>query len=133
MKQLSYLIAITFTLITLHGMCRAEGEREEQPRSKGTELYSWKDQQGEWVFKLVYGTNRLKLEEEIKNGQAQIEDLEDLRQAFARLAVGENVSWSHLVRGFELPPEATVEKIEKFAKDAEITLRIYPAPVHEHP
>ena len=102
----------------------ASREREERPRFKGTEFYSWKDPGGEWVFKLMLGTNRLKIEAEVKNGEGYSGNVEDLREAFARLAVGENVFWSHLIEGFEYPPDATVRQVEAAAREAEIVLHV---------
>jgi len=123
MKQLLCLIAAAFTMTVLHGVCRADDKREEKPRFKGVELYSWKDKGGDWVFMLLDGTNRLKTEEEVKGAKNQIKGAEDLKKALARLAVGEQVFWTHPIKGFEFPPGVTRKEIEKAAKEAKIDLQ----------
>jgi hypothetical protein len=118
-----YLVATALTLSVLQGVGWADDEREEKPRFKGVELYSWKDKGDNWVFVLLDGTNRLKTEKEIKEAKNQIKGAADLKEAFARLAVGERVSWTHPIEGFTFPPEATRKEIEKAADEAKIDLR----------
>jgi hypothetical protein len=101
---------------------RKEDKREQAPRFKGVELYSWKDKDGGWVFALLDGTNRLKTEEQVKGAKNQIRGAENLKKAFTRLAEGEQVSWTHRIKGFEFPPEATRKEIEKAATEAKIDL-----------
>jgi hypothetical protein len=128
MKQPLCLIFAAVTMTVLYGSCWADDKREEKPRFKGAELYSWKDKDGGWVFVLVDGTNRLKTEKEVKGVRNLIQGAEALKKALARLAVGEQVSWSHQIKGFEFPPEATRKEIEKAAKEAKIELRITATP-----
>src|SRR5262249_28652574 len=50
MKQLLCLVTAALTMTILHGVCWADDKRrEEKPRFKGVELYSWKDKEGNWV------------------------------------------------------------------------------------
>jgi hypothetical protein len=49
--------------------------------------------------------------------------VDELKKALARLAFGEQVSWTHPLSGFEYPPEATAKEIEAFATKAKVTLR----------
>jgi hypothetical protein len=123
MKQLLCLLTAALTVTVLYGVCWGDDKREEKPRFKGVELYSWKDKGGNWVFVLLDGTNRLKTEKEVKGAKDQIRGAERLKEALARLAVGEQVSWAHRVKGLEFPPEATRKEIEKAAKEAKIDLR----------
>jgi hypothetical protein len=46
-----------------------------------------------------------------------------MEQLIARLAVGEQVSWAHLINGFEFPPETMRKEIEEAAQDAKIVVR----------
>jgi hypothetical protein len=124
MKHLLCLITALLTLTIVAGGARAEDEREGKPRFKGVELYSWKDKGGDWVFVLLDGTNDLKATETVKAAKDQVKGTEELKKALARLAVAEQVSWTHPVKGFEFPPEATREEIKKAATEARITLRI---------
>jgi hypothetical protein len=123
MKQLLWLITAALTMTVLDGFCCADDKREEKHRFKGVELYSWKDKEGGWVFVLVNGTNRLKTEKEVKGAKDLIRSTEALQKAFARLAVGERVSWAHRIKGFEFPPEATRKEVDKAAKKAKIELQ----------
>jgi hypothetical protein len=123
MRILVYAIVATLAAGVFHGIGLAQEKREERPRFKGVELYSWKDSKEDWVFALMSGTNRLKTLEEVKAPENQIAGLGKLEKAFARLAIDERVSWSHPIAGFEYPPERTIRRIEKFAEEAKITLR----------
>jgi hypothetical protein len=118
------LLTIVALMTTLCGISRADDKREEKPRLKGVELYSWKDKSGDWVFVLLNGTNALKNEEKVKEAKGQIKGANELKKALALLAVGEQVSWTHHIKGFEFPPEATRKEIKKAAKEAKIVLRI---------
>jgi hypothetical protein len=124
MRQLPSLTTAALVMTVLHGFCCADDKREEKPRFKGVELYSWQDHKGGWVFVLVNGTNRLKTEKEVKGAKDLIRGTKALEIALTRLAVGERVSWAHRFKGFEFPPEATRTEIENAAKKAEIDLQI---------
>jgi hypothetical protein len=123
MKQLLSLTIAAVTMTVLLGSCCADDKREEKRRFKGVELYSWKDKGGGWVFVLINGTNRLKTEKEVKGAKDLIRGTEALQKAFTGLAVGERVSWSHRIKGFVFPPEATQKEIEAAAKKAKIELQ----------
>jgi hypothetical protein len=123
MKTLRCLILSLIVVLAFHSVGRTEEKREERPRFKGVELYSWKGPQGQWLFALLSGTNRLKDEAEVKDPKNQIVGVDELKKALARLAVEEQVSWTHRVNGFEYPPEATAKEIEEFATKVKVTLR----------
>jgi hypothetical protein len=123
-KHLLHLITALLTLTAISGVCPAEDKRAEKPRFKGVELYSWKDQSGDWIFVLLDGTNREKTTKEVKEAKDRIKGAEALKKALALLAVDEQVSWSHRIEGFEFPPEKTREEIKKAAKEAKIDLRV---------
>ena len=101
-------------------MCRADDSREEKPRFKGVELYSWKNIGGDWVFVLLNGTNDLKTEERVKSAKTKVKGADELKKALAHLAVGERIIWTHPIRGFEYPARAVQEGIEKAAKEAHV-------------
>jgi hypothetical protein len=122
MKCLLYVLAAVFTLASVSAVW-ADNEREQKPRFKGVELYSWK-MEGEWIFVLLDGTNRVKETQTIKEAENQITGVADLKKALARLAVGEQVSWTNRQQGFEFPPKATRKEIKKAADAAKIKLRI---------
>jgi hypothetical protein len=114
---LSVIVALAFV-----GAAWAGDEREGRPRFKGVELYSWQDARTGWAFALLDGTNRLKTAAEVKESRNRIAGVEELKKALARLAVGENVYWTHHVDGFEYPPAATVKEVRACARRLNITL-----------
>jgi hypothetical protein len=120
----SFCLATTVLIaVVLCGVCRADGKREDRPRLKGVELYSWKDEAGNWVFVLLNGTNELKTEARVKSAKTKVKGADSLKKALAGLAVGEQVIWTHPIRGFEYPAKTMREEIEKAAKEAKIELR----------
>ena len=123
MKPLFCLATTFLTVAILCGVSQADDKREERPRFKGVELYSWKNIGGDWEFVLLNGTNELKTEEVVKSAKTKVKGADQLKKALARLAVGEQVFWTHPIKGFEFPPQATREEIEKAAKEAKINLR----------
>jgi hypothetical protein len=62
-----------------------------QPATKGMELYSYQDN-GEWRFALMGGTNRFKFCGEIRNPRAAL-TLEQLESKLRQLAPREYLSW----------------------------------------
>ena len=114
----------TAILLSILGTSIAGSKREEKPRFKGVELYSWKVETDTWVFVMLTGTNRLKSEDEIKNSKGRIEGVGALKRALAKLAVNEELFWAHRVEGFDFPPQAIKDKISAAAKKAEINLWI---------
>jgi len=101
-------------------------EREEKARFKGVELYSWQaaGDDGKWTFVLVNGTNRLKVEDDIKKNPDALKGVEPLKKALALLAKGEMVIWLHHVKGFEFPAPRVQKEIAVAAKSAGVDLHI---------
>ena len=119
---------------------------EKLPRSfKGYELYSWEDE-GQWHFTLITGTNRLKTIEEItskedsisENGWVKIKVVgaDAIKDVLGRLPGGESVFWcDELHTGqstetdLQLPPEQIADAIEEYAKqcglDFVVTVQSY--------
>jgi len=123
MKGLLQFFAAAIILTVSSIVCGADDKREAKPRFKGVELYSWKGKEGDWVFALLNGTNEEKSEEQVKASPKLIQGVPALTRALGRLAEGEQVSWSHRIRGFEFPPRATRDEIEAAARKAKIRLR----------
>ena len=117
------LIAAALTLMALQGVCPADDEREGK-RLKGVELYSWQDEDKHWVFVMLNGTNRNKSEAEVKGAEGRIKGAADLKKALSRLAVGEQASWTHRIKGFEIPSDDTRKEIQKAADEAKVRLDI---------
>ena len=122
-KQVVALVVAALHL-SLASVSLADAEREEKPRFKGVELYSWQDAENKWTFVMLDGTNRLKSPEEIKKAKGRLKGVASLKQAFGLLAEDERVSWLHPVEGFEFPPKAAQEELATAAKEAEIELTV---------
>ena len=106
---------------------------EELPRSlKGYELYSW-EEEDQWHFTLITGTNRAKTIEEITSEgefvsetgwvKIQVVGAEAIKDVLSRLPQGESVFWcdeSHIGQATEtdlqLPPEEMADAIEEYAR-----------------
>jgi len=106
---------------------------EKLPHSfKGYELYSW-EEDSQWHFTLITGTNRLKTIEEItcegefvsETGwvKIQVVGTDAIKDVLRRLPEGESVFWcDELHTGqstetdLQLPPEQTVDLIERYAE-----------------
>ncbi len=105
---------------------------EELPHSsKGYELYSW-EEDGQWHFTLITGTNRIKTLEEITSEEDSISETgwvriqvvgaDAIKDVLSRLPEGESVFWCdelHIGQPTEidiqLPPEQITDAIEKYA------------------
>lgn len=86
------------------------------PGFKGVELYSW-PVEGGWSFSLLWGTNRDKSEEEVRNPACTL-DLQTLLRSVAELAPGETVTWSD-----PLPPADITSRVEEVAGQSGIVLQ----------
>lgn len=103
--------------------------RPAQTVFKGMELYSWQSGEGEWLFSVMYGTNRVKTVEEV---QADAMDIEGVKQSFCEMAVGEMVIWILEAMNYSsgnyvklpFPPQGLVSEMEEQAAQCEIELVI---------
>jgi hypothetical protein len=119
---------------------------EKLPHSlKGYELYSW-EEEGQWHFTLITGTNRTKTVEEITSKEDFISETgwvkihvvgaDAIKDVLSRLPEGESVFWCdelHIGQttgtDLRLPPEHVTDAIEEYAKqyglDFTVTVRSY--------
>jgi len=106
---------------------------DKLPRSfKGYELYSW-EEDGQWHFTLITGTNRIKTIEEITSKgdfisetgwvKIQVVGADAIKDVLSRLPEGESVFWCdelHIGQSTEtdlqLPPEQIADAIEEYAR-----------------
>jgi diacylglycerol kinase len=100
--------------------------RAEQTAFKGMELYSWQNKSSEWQYAVLEGTNRNKTLDEIQSTPL---DLQGVKDAIARMAVGESLFWTTNVYDagsvhFALPPDAVVNELKEFARDKQVNLYI---------
>jgi hypothetical protein len=103
--------------------------RPAQTAFKGMELYSWQSGEGEWLFSVMYGTNRVKTIEEV---QANAMDIEGVKLSFCEMAVGEMVIWIREAMNYPsgdfvklpFPPQGLASELEEQAAQCEIKLVI---------
>lgn len=109
---------------------------------KGYEIYSWQDE-GQWVFKLITGTNRQKTIVEIMSNSETIHDdnwtnikingVDNLKIILENLPKGESIFWMN-GNGIEkateqaipiiFPPDIMIEDIREFCEQIEVDLVI---------
>jgi len=119
---------------------------ENLPRSfKGYELYSW-EEEGQWHFTFITGTNRVKTIEEITSEEDSMSETgwvkihvvgaDAIKDVLSRLPEGESVFWCdelHIGQSTEmdlqLPPQQITDAIEEYAQqcglDFVVTIRSY--------
>jgi hypothetical protein len=112
---------------------------------KGYELYSW-EEEDQWHFTLITGTNRVKTIEEITSKEdfisetgwvkIQVIGADSIKDVLSQLPEGESVLWCdelHIGQSTEtdlqLPPEQIADAIDEYAKqcglDFTVTVRSY--------
>jgi len=109
---------------------------------KGYEIYSWQEDE-EWVFKLITGTNRQKTIDEIMSDSEPIQEdtwtnikingVDNLKIILENLPKGESLFWLSAngietavdqTNPIEYPPDAMVEDIRKFCDQIDVELVI---------
>jgi hypothetical protein len=123
MKLTSTLLACVALLLAIPTAKAEEPKREPKPRFKGVEVYSWKDDKGVWQFAILDGTNREKIEKEVKAAKTVYAGADKFAAALKLLAEGEMAFWTHRIKGFEYPPKETLKKIDEAAKEAKVQLQ----------
>jgi len=106
-----------------------QGLRAEQTAFKGMELYSWQNEDGGWQYAILEGTNRNKTLEEV---QATPLDLQGVKNAIAKMAVGESLFWMNSVYDtrssqtlhLPFPPDTIVDELMGFAHAKQVDLYI---------
>ncbi len=96
-----------------------------QTAFKGMELYSWQDENDEWVYAILVGTNREKTWAEV---QARALDLSTAKEVISEMPLGEFLSWRNQVYDADasqsitlpFPPDDIVEELKAVALSREI-------------
>ncbi len=114
MKKIPLIFLAGLFLAGLLAGCRPDGAPDAESM-KGFELYTWQED-GQWYFALLEGTNRLKTDEEILSAGRFMDGPEKLQEALKRLAPGQFVTWMAL-ESFPLPDEATIGQVEQACLD----------------
>lgn len=89
---------------------------------KGYELYSWQDD-GQWRFSLLEGTNREKTLDEIRSPDSSLKGIEALKPALENIRAGQWVTW--LSRDtLAFPPADVMRRVEQISKDQGLQLSV---------
>ena len=107
----------------------SQAQRGEQIAFKGMELYSWQNEDSGWQFSILEGTNRNKTLEEV---QAMPLDLQGVKNAIAKMAVGELLFWTNSVYDtssgqtlhLPFPPGTVVDELKEFAREKQVELYV---------
>ena len=89
---------------------------------KGYELYSWQDD-GQWKFSLLIGTNREKTLEEIKSTDVVLSGVDALTSTLGKIPAGQYITWS-LRETLSFPPDDIRSQVEQVCKDKGLILNI---------
>jgi diacylglycerol kinase (ATP) len=103
--------------------------RAEQTAFKGLDLFSWQNENGEWQYAILEGTNRNKTLEEV---QVTPLDLQGVKNAIAKMAVGEALFWTNSVYDtssgqtlhLAFPPGTVVDELKEFAREKQVELYV---------
>lgn len=89
---------------------------------KGYELYSWQDN-GQWKFAILVGTNREKTVDEIKATDTVLLSMDALKSALSKISAGQYIMWSSR-EGLSFPPDDIIRQVEQICKDKDLILNI---------
>ncbi len=90
----------------VQGLLPKPGEKS----MKGFELYSWQEN-NEWYFSVLIGTNRQKTEEEIHAAAGTLRGVTELQKTLRSIPAGESVSWVFHDPA-NIPPDELVAKVQ---------------------
>jgi hypothetical protein len=100
---------------------------------KGWEIYSWQ-QDGEWWFAILQGTNRLKNYPEVISGPLTVNGIIHLKSILDKFPEGEIITmigqnWLKAVWGsgyynLELPPESMISEITSNSEQRKLLLEV---------
>jgi hypothetical protein len=113
-----FSLLLVIPLGFLLSSCRPAAQRDATPLAesmKGYELYSWQEN-NEWHFSLLVGTNREKSVDEIKSNDTVLPDLDALISTLKKVPSGQYVTWSSN-ETLPLPPDNIVKQVEEICKE----------------
>jgi hypothetical protein len=93
---------------------------------KGWELYSWQEE-GQWRFSLLEGTNRTKSLDEIQSPSTRLDGIDALGRALERLEVGEWITWWNPSWGggaLSFPPADLVDEVGAICDEQGLKLTV---------
>ena len=143
MKKAVIFMLLVVLLIPVLSGCNTASQTMLPRSMKGYELYSWQEE-GQWHFTLITGTNRNKTLEEVTTGENKEGDdgwvnihvtgVEEIKAVLNRVPAKEWVSWSQwgtvgpqegAVITLELPPEDIITEIQEHALSCGIDFNVF--------
>ena len=89
---------------------------------KGYELYSWQED-GQWKFSVLVGTNREKSLDEIKSTDVALSGVDALTATLEKIPAGQYITWSAR-ETLSFPPDDIRSQVEQVCKDRGLILNI---------
>jgi hypothetical protein len=89
---------------------------------KGYELYSWQED-SQWKFSLLIGTNREKTLDEIQSTGTALDGVEAVRSALEAISPGQTITWS-AKETLPFPPEEILQEVEQICGERGLTCNI---------
>lgn len=89
---------------------------------KGYELYSWQDD-GQWKFSILVGTNREKTLDEIKSADVTLSGVNALTSALEKIPAGQYITWSSR-ETLSFPPDDILSQVKQVCQDKGLKLNI---------
>ena len=117
MNKLCIILCIAL-LAAFATACRPANPQVPKPEPvsmKGYELISWEEDE-QWYFSILIGTNREKTLEEIQSPDATLKGIEELKAVLESIPAGEVVIWIS-GDGLAFPPDAIIRQVEKVCRD----------------
>jgi hypothetical protein len=120
-----HLVLCTILLALFAVACQPKNPLVPEPgieSMKGYELYSW-EQDGEWYFSILVGTNRKKTLDEIRATDATLKGMDELQASLESIPSGQSVTW-FAPAPLAFPPEDRIRQIQQICKKQGIGLGI---------
>ncbi|SRR6266511_2510611 len=89
---------------------------------KGYELYSWQED-GQWKFSVLIGTNREKSLDEIKSADVVLTGVDALTSTLEKIPAGQYITWSSR-ETLSFPPDDIRSQVEQVCKARGLILNI---------
>lgn len=142
-RNKSLYLLVIILLLSVSTACNSTSEGPLPHATKGYEVYSWQEQD-QWHFTLITGTDRTKTLEEIISGENMVSQdgwvriqavgVDEIKSVLSRLPKNEWVSWNggrfvtpteQAVVKLILPPEAIVSEIKEYAEKCGLDFMVF--------
>lgn len=143
MRRYLVFLLVLVLLVPVFSACHGASDGPLTRSMKGYELYSWQEQ-GQWRFTLITGTNRNKTLEEVTTGEniesedgwvnIHVTGVDEIKVVLSRVPANEFVSWSASgtvtqeegsVIMLMLPPQDIIEEINDHAEKCGLDLTVF--------